>query len=77
MCKKSAVLVIVLLFVICTGTAMAQTLSDEEELGKLIFNDRNLSINGNQSCAACHGLAAGWTGPETDINAGGAVYCTL
>jgi cytochrome c peroxidase len=75
MCKKSSVLVIVLLlFVICTGTAMAQTLTDEEELGKLIFNDRNLSINGNQSCAACHGPAAGWTGPETDINAGGAVY---
>ena len=74
MCKKSFVLVIALLFVICTGTAMAQALTDEEELGKLIFFDQNLSINGNQSCAACHGPAAGWTGPETDINAGGAVY---
>jgi hypothetical protein len=34
MCKKSFVLVIVWLFVICTGTAMAQALTDEEELGK-------------------------------------------
>jgi cytochrome c peroxidase len=72
MCKKTSVLVIVLLFVICTGTAMA--LTPIEQLGKSIFFDTNLSINNNQSCAACHGPAAGWTGPETDINAGGAVY---
>jgi cytochrome c peroxidase len=74
MCKKSSVLVIALLFVICTGTAMAQALTDEEQLGKEIFFDQNLSVNNNQACAACHGPAAGWTGPETDINAGGAVY---
>ena len=74
MCKKSSVLVIVLLFVICTGAAMAQELTDEEQLGKSIFFDENLSINNNQSCAACHGPEAGWTGPDSDINAGGAVY---
>ena len=74
MCKKSSVFVIVLLFVICTGTAMAQALTDEEQLGKSIFFDEDLSINGNQSCAVCHTPEAGWTGPLSGINAAGAVY---
>ncbi len=52
----------------------AQTLTPEEQLGKSIFFDTNLSINGNQSCADCHGPEAGWTGPIADINTGGTVY---
>jgi len=46
----------------------------EEQLGKSIFFDDNLSINQNQSCAACHAPESGWTGPESDTNAHGAVY---
>ena len=63
-----------------TGTlAMASTkaapvLTDMEELGKSIFFDENLSINGNQSCASCHGPEVGWTGPLSHINEYGAVY---
>jgi cytochrome c peroxidase len=53
---------------------MSQALTPVEELGKLIFFDDNLSINENQSCAACHAPAAGWTGPDSEINDGGAVY---
>jgi cytochrome c peroxidase len=45
-----------------------------EELGKLIFFDENLSSNANQACVSCHDPAAGWTGPLSDINAQGAVY---
>ena len=52
----------------------AQALTPNEQLGKLIFFDESLSINGNQSCATCHGLDVGWTGPAEDINATGAVY---
>jgi len=52
----------------------AYGLTSEEELGKSIFFDTNLSINANMACAACHGPAAGWTGPTESINAGGAVY---
>lgn len=52
----------------------AQSLSPEEELGKSIFFDTDLSSNGNQSCAVCHTPEAGWTGPISDINAAGAVY---
>lgn len=43
-------------------------------MGKDIFFDMSLSLNGNQSCATCHGPGAGWTGPDADINAHGAVY---
>ena len=49
-------------------------LTDKERLGKFIFEDVNLSINNNQSCATCHGPSAGWTGPDTAINQAGAVY---
>jgi len=52
----------------------ALALTPEEELGKLIFFDQNLSLNQNQACADCHGPEAGWTGPDTNTNAGGAVY---
>jgi len=63
-----------LLALVATQGAIAQPLTPEEELGKLIFFDISLSINGNQSCAVCHGPGAGWTGPISDVNQGIAVY---
>ena len=54
--------------------AAADGLTPEEQLGKAIFFDQNLSINQNQACAACHGPEAGLTGPIEAINAAGAVY---
>jgi cytochrome c peroxidase len=44
------------------------------ELGDKIFDDVNLSINRNQGCNACHSSAWGFTGPDEDVNAHGAVY---
>jgi len=44
------------------------------ELGKLLFFDPKLSVNGTQSCATCHDPAVGFTGPDSLVNAGGAVY---
>ena len=64
----------ILMTSLAVGAGTAQALTVQEELGKSIFFDTNLSINNNQSCAVCHGPEAGWTGPESDINAGGAVY---
>jgi cytochrome c peroxidase len=49
-------------------------LTPNEQLGKSIFFDESLSINQNQSCASCHDPAWGWTGPDSVINAYGAVY---
>lgn len=60
---------------VVTGVAApAPELTPVEELGKAIFFDTNLSLNGNQSCASCHAPKAGWVGSDTDINAHGAVY---
>jgi cytochrome c peroxidase len=49
-------------------------LTPRERLGKLLFFDKSLSANGNQSCATCHDAAVGWTGPFEHINRTGGVY---
>jgi len=56
------------------SAAMANGLTSMESLGKSIFFDQNLSLNGDQACAACHSPETGFTGPLSDINAHGAVY---
>lgn len=50
------------------------TLTPTEELGKNLFFDENLSIQLNESCATCHAPETGFTGPDSDINAGQAIY---
>jgi len=57
-----------------SATGVAKVLTPVEQLGKFIFFDINLSMNSNQSCAACHTPEVGWTGPVPAINAVGAVY---
>jgi len=59
------------------SSALAQDPVPDAEmlaLGKLLFFDTNLSINGRQSCATCHAPETGFTGPDALVNAGGAVY---
>jgi len=58
----------------CVNPAFGQVLSPSELLGKSVFMDENLSLNGNQSCASCHAPEVGWTGPLESINQYGAVY---
>ena len=66
---------VVLLLIGSLAPAAAQEgLTPNEQLGKSIFFDENLSVNLNQSCASCHGPEVGWTGPLADVNAHGAVY---
>ena len=57
-----------------TQALAAPALTPMEQLGKFLFFDENLSKNGNQSCATCHDPAVGYTGPNSAINAHGAVY---
>jgi cytochrome c peroxidase len=59
--------------VLLAGAAQAQ-LTPNEQLGRSIFFDTDLSFNRNQACADCHLPAWGFTGPVEAINAGGAVY---
>jgi cytochrome c peroxidase len=72
----AALFVAILLLLVALAPVGAQdpVLSPNEQLGKSIFFDLNLSINQNQACAVCHTPEAGWTGPDSDINAHGSVY---
>jgi len=38
------------------GSQAAVELNNEQQLGKLLFEDKNLSLNKNQACASCHSL---------------------
>ena len=62
------------LSLVATAPAVAGSLSAMEELGKAIFFDPSLSEPAGQACATCHGPTAGWTGPDSPINAAGAAY---
>lgn len=54
--------------------AVTPVLNEMEMFGKALFFDVNLSINNNQSCAACHAPDVGYTGPNEEINLHGGVY---
>jgi cytochrome c peroxidase len=57
------------------GTVSANAgLSPVEELGKFLLFDTDLSTPAGQECAFCHALEVGFTGPDSKINAEGAVY---
>jgi cytochrome c peroxidase len=59
---------------VVAASATAQPLTLVEQLGKALFFDNNLSTPSGQSCAACHAPSVGFTGPDSAINAHGAVY---
>jgi cytochrome c peroxidase len=63
-----------LLLLAVAGASTQGRLTSNEELGKELFFDTNLSTPLGQACAACHGAEVGYTGPDAAINAGGAVY---
>lgn len=74
--KRAAIILTAFLLSAGAGSQAAppEPLSPIEQLGELLFNDKQLSINNNQSCADCHGARVGWTGPEPSINRHGSVY---
>jgi len=39
-----------------TGSHAQPSLTYQQQLGKLLYNDVNLSVNRNQACASCHSL---------------------
>ena len=73
MIKNTVATILSILFLGAAVGAAAQP-TPIQELGDEIFEDVNLSINNNQSCASCHDDAWGSTGPDEFINAHGAVY---
>jgi cytochrome c peroxidase len=65
-----------ILLIAVSGGAGAQADEDAQlvALGKAIFFDPNLSVNGTQSCATCHGPEVGYTGPDSQVNISTVVY---
>jgi len=64
----------IVLAITLPAEAKIDSLTRLERLGKMLFLDKSLSINNNQSCATCHAAEFGFTGPKGKINAFGAVY---
>lgn len=59
---------------ILAAPARSRGLEPTEELGAKLFFDQELSNPPGQSCADCHDPTAGWTGPDSEVNAGPAIY---
>lgn len=49
--------------VILAGASSAMALTAQERLGQMLYFDKYLSLNHNQSCASCHHQSAGWADP--------------
>jgi cytochrome c peroxidase len=63
-----------ILLLVVAGASAQETLSQNEQLGKKLFFDTNLSTPPVLACAGCHGAEVGYTGQDAAINAAGAVY---
>jgi cytochrome c peroxidase len=62
------------ILLLVVASTSAGSLTPQEQLGKKLFFDTNLSDPSGQSCADCHGAAVGYTGPDQAVDAAGAVY---
>lgn len=71
--RALAAVALCLLLACPAGVARAQELTPEQKLGKRLFFDTSLSTPPGQSCASCHARKAGFTSPDEEINAAGAV----
>jgi cytochrome c peroxidase len=73
--KMILVVSAVLVMLLCVAAPVfAAGLTAEEQLGKALFFDTDLSNPAGESCATCHAPQVGWTGPDSTINAHGSVY---
>jgi cytochrome c peroxidase len=72
--SRTVVLTAILLLLFGVGAWAADEFTPIQELGDEIFEDVDLSLNNNQSCATCHDDDWGSTGPDPFLNEFGAVY---
>jgi cytochrome c peroxidase len=71
---RSAIALLLGIPILAAAASFAPQATPIETLGEKLFNDGNLSTPPGVACAACHGPNVGFTGPESAINAAGAVY---
>jgi cytochrome c peroxidase len=67
-------LLVGVVLLVSASLARAGELIPMEALGKELFFDTSLSSPPGQSCATCHDPGVGWSGPDSDLNAGPGVY---
>ncbi|MCM2264459.1 MAG: hypothetical protein NDI73_04610 [Desulfuromonadales bacterium] len=63
MLRKIRILLLTSLIILASVTSALAVLTLEQRLGKLLYFDRYLSSNHNQSCASCHDISAGFADP--------------
>lgn len=63
MVKKAMLGSLVLLFIVAVGSVSAAGLTQMEQLGKIMYQDKDFSLNATQSCQTCHHRVAGFADP--------------
>lgn len=61
--REIRILFLTLGLLLATVTGVLAALTAEQKLGQLLYFDRYLSSNHNQSCASCHDISAGFADP--------------
>ncbi|MCA8878922.1 MAG: hypothetical protein KDA73_02985 [Rhodobacteraceae bacterium] len=66
---------ILLALLVCVAVPVrGDDLTPVQTLGKTLFYDGSLSLNGDQPCVTCHSPTTGYSGPDGVVNGSGAVY---
>lgn len=68
--KIPVISVALCLFAACAQGEQALIDEKKADLGRQIFFDKTLSLNGNQSCASCHSPSAAFAAPPATMTAG-------
>jgi cytochrome c peroxidase len=63
MVNKTLIAVVAGVLAVSIGSISAGRLSPIEQLGKVLFQDKNLSLNATQSCQTCHHHVSGYADP--------------
>lgn len=61
------VMLIILIVVFLSTISISTALTEEEQLGKLLYFDVNLSTPKGQACASCHAPETGFAGDATHV----------
>lgn len=64
--KIRSILAIALSLMLASTAAFAINLSIEEKIGRHLYQDKDLSWDGTQSCATCHNRSAGFADPTNN-----------
>ncbi|MDY0041510.1 MAG: cytochrome c peroxidase [Desulforhabdus sp.] len=70
-CKKLCLVLAMAMALALSSAVLAQplpmNLNAEQELGRMLFMEKDLSINKNQACASCHFPGAGFDEPDDTL----------